>query len=195
MQDRTASMLATLASPCRIKRNHRSRRTIASGRRDYNYFRDYDSSTGRYVESDPIGILADVGTYTYAYDSPVEWFDPYGRAPVSRNFSPGGGGNASDRRSAARAFQRSGSGEPVEGLKQGETNEGPPRSGGGDPESRRLVMQARHLPQEQRTCAVQAPDYVGAACLQHAGSRPKIIVNEATSPGITMAVFGRSHRE
>ena len=48
----SAPMLAALAKPHRIKQSHRRRRRIASGVRDYNYFRDYEPGTGRYVERD-----------------------------------------------------------------------------------------------------------------------------------------------
>ena len=69
----------------------------------YNYFRDYDPSTGRYVQSDPIGVLRDysdprlqvaieVGVledmslvseglnhnYAYAENSPQNFIDPRG---------------------------------------------------------------------------------------------------------------------
>ena len=44
----------------------------------YNYFRDYDSQTGRYVESDPIGLRAGVNTYSYVGNSPVSRADPLG---------------------------------------------------------------------------------------------------------------------
>jgi hypothetical protein len=50
--DRTASMLAALASPCRIKRNHRRRRRIASGRAVYAYVGGNPLSF-----SDPFGLL------------------------------------------------------------------------------------------------------------------------------------------
>lgn len=44
----------------------------------YNYFRDYDSSLGRYVESDPIGLVGGVNTYSYVYSSPILYQDFYG---------------------------------------------------------------------------------------------------------------------
>jgi RHS repeat-associated protein len=44
----------------------------------YNYFRDYDPSTGRYVESDPIGLRAGANTYLYGGANPLSAFDPYG---------------------------------------------------------------------------------------------------------------------
>lgn len=44
----------------------------------YNYFRDYDPQTGRYIESDPVGLAAGVNTYTYVGGSPVLFVDPSG---------------------------------------------------------------------------------------------------------------------
>lgn len=44
----------------------------------YNYFRDYDPSTGRYIESDPIGIDSGLNSYGYAVQNPYDWIDPYG---------------------------------------------------------------------------------------------------------------------
>jgi RHS repeat-associated protein len=44
----------------------------------YNYFRDYDPQTGRYVESDPIGLAGGVNTFGYVRGNPVNWADPFG---------------------------------------------------------------------------------------------------------------------
>lgn len=43
-----------------------------------NYFRDYDSSVGRYVQSDPIGLEGGVSTYAYVQSTPFTSVDPYG---------------------------------------------------------------------------------------------------------------------
>lgn len=45
---------------------------------NYNYFRDYDPGTGRYDESDPIGLAAGLNTYAYADDNPFAIEDPTG---------------------------------------------------------------------------------------------------------------------
>lgn len=47
----------------------------------YNYFRDYDPQVGRYVQSDPVGLLAGPNTFNYADNSPVGNFDFFGLAP------------------------------------------------------------------------------------------------------------------
>ncbi|MEI2454440.1 RHS repeat-associated core domain-containing protein [Lysobacter firmicutimachus] len=46
---------------------------------NYNYFRDYDAASGRYVQSDPIGLRGGLGTYVYAYGSPGKYKDEDGR--------------------------------------------------------------------------------------------------------------------
>ena len=45
---------------------------------NYNYQRDYDSATGRYVESDPIGLNGGIDPYRYAYDNPLDYIDDFG---------------------------------------------------------------------------------------------------------------------
>src|SRR5690606_30086725 len=46
----------------------------------YNYFRDYEPGTGRYVESDPIGLYGGISTYVYGIGSPYNFSDPLGLA-------------------------------------------------------------------------------------------------------------------
>jgi RHS repeat-associated protein len=44
----------------------------------FNYFRDYDPSTGRYLESDPIGLRAGLNTFAYVKGNPISRFDMFG---------------------------------------------------------------------------------------------------------------------
>jgi RHS repeat-associated protein len=47
----------------------------------YNRARDYDPSTGRYIESDPFGQLGGIDTYSYVDSRPLFFVDPSGLAP------------------------------------------------------------------------------------------------------------------
>jgi RHS repeat-associated protein len=57
----------------------------------YNYFRDYDPQIGRYVESDPTGIVDGPNTYSYVQGNPVGNVDRLGleTQPNSGRGKPG----------------------------------------------------------------------------------------------------------
>lgn len=44
----------------------------------YNYYRDYDPATGRYVQTDPIGLIDSFSLYAYVGGDPVSGRDPLG---------------------------------------------------------------------------------------------------------------------
>jgi RHS repeat-associated protein len=51
----------------------------------YNFWRDYDFSIGRYIQSDIVGLGSGLNTYLYGHADPIAYFDPDGLYPQREN--------------------------------------------------------------------------------------------------------------
>ncbi|MBD3679671.1 MAG: hypothetical protein HUJ27_14895 [Rhodobacteraceae bacterium] len=47
-----------------------------------NWMRDYDPTTGRYIQADPLGLVAGASLYGYALQNPNTYVDPNGENPL-----------------------------------------------------------------------------------------------------------------
>ncbi len=57
-----------------------------------NWMRDYDPTTGRYLQADPLGLVDGASVYGYALGNPGRWVDPRGEEVLTgpRGRGPGG---------------------------------------------------------------------------------------------------------
>jgi len=83
--DENPSGLGAFEFPLRFPGQYADKETNLA----YNMARDYASETGRYVQSDPIGLRGGVNTYLYAAADPLRFDDPFGlRARVCCRLIP-----------------------------------------------------------------------------------------------------------
>jgi RHS repeat-associated protein len=79
--DENPSGLGAFDLPLRLPGQYFDRETNLH----YNYLRDFDPSTGRYVESDPIGLVGGLNTYSYVSANPLRFTDRFGLAASKGN--------------------------------------------------------------------------------------------------------------
>jgi len=136
---------------------------------NYNYFRDYDPNTGRYVQSDPIGLAGGMNTLTYAYASPNSLSDPTGldvtvnitgRTLSSTGNSISGTINVTSTISLIAPFN----GHTIENSQAGENHDKPPVPGG---------SHAAHIRTDRNPNRIELQNVIGYTNIQiHIGNDP-----------------------
>ncbi len=53
-----------------------------------NGYRDYNSNLGRYIESDPLGLVGGLNTYDYVGGNPLSYVDPLGLESFNSTYNP-----------------------------------------------------------------------------------------------------------
>ena len=66
------------ANPLVLNMRFPGQRYDAASGLNQNGFRDYDAESGRYPQSDPLGLRGGINTYSYAFSNPLMWIDPDG---------------------------------------------------------------------------------------------------------------------
>jgi RHS repeat-associated protein len=57
-----------------------------------NWMRDYDPTTGRYLQADPLGLIDGASVYGYVGQNPILTMDPYGLTSIPLPGGPAGAG-------------------------------------------------------------------------------------------------------
>jgi RHS repeat-associated protein len=138
----------------------------------YNYYRDYEPSAGRYVQSDPIGLNEELNTYLYSFANPATNIDIFGLKGVRH----GARGEVGD-------FPRGMS----DYLNDLFNNPNPYKSGSCEYARRQL---ARHAAEKLLDLAVTNP-HVRNYVIDQIGSNSKYVAGRVTMNFLVATTIGR----